>query len=504
MVNQFDYLSKRVVYSPDDEALFDISSNTHYTYRKLNNRANQVANYLQEKLSFQKGDRCAVIAFNTAKYWEVIFGVQKCGGIIVGVNFRLVTVELKQMLEDTQPKLVFYDQNTKNLIDELENIYQDTYYLPFDESYNEQIYSQSELNPVTPKLDYDDPIGIVFTGGTTGLPKGAMISYRQVAFNTLNTVRDILPGDTYINHLPLFHVGGVYVYPIPLFILGGRVIQMQSWDADLFLELVTNERPNFGFCVPTQYRMLMNSPKFKHSDFSSLRFFTSGGEPLSLQIIRTFKDVHGIIFKQGFGMTEVGPGCFALDPKDAERKIGSIGTPNFFIDAKIVDTETGAECKPNEPGELLLKGPTVTIGYWNRPELNEKLLDEEGYFRTGDLVRKDEEGYYFVLDRIKDMFISGGENVYPREIEKTLEGHPQVTQAQVIGIHNEKWGEVGRALVVLKEGQTVSEEELLVHCRNNLAKFKVPKSIVFVNDFNAFISGAGKILKRELAKKYGI
>ncbi|MHA2278896.1 MAG: AMP-binding protein, partial [Candidatus Kariarchaeaceae archaeon] len=223
-----------------------------------------------------------------------------------------------------------------------------------------------------------------------------------------------------------------------------------------------------------------------------------------LQIIRTFKDVHGIIFKQGFGMTEVGPGCFALDPKDAERKIGSIGTPNFFIDAKIVDTETGAECKPNEPGELLLKGPTVTIGYWNRPELNEKLLDEEGYFRTGDLVRKDEEGYYFVLDRIKDMFISGGENVYPREIEKTLEGHPQVTQAQVIGIHNEKWGEVGRALVVLKEGQTVSEEELLVHCRNNLAKFKVPKSIVFVNDFNAFISGAGKILKRELAKKYGI
>lgn len=503
MVNQFDYLSKRVMYSPDDEALYDVSSNTHYSYKQLNNRANQVANYLQIKFSLQKGDRIAVIAFNTAKYWEVIFGVQKCGGIIVGLNFRLVAVELKQMLEDTKPKLVFYDQNTKSLVAELKNIYQDTIYQPFGESYEKIIHSQSEDPPITPKLNYNDPLGIVYTGGTTGLPKGAMISYRQVAFNTLNTIRDILPGDTYINHLPLFHVGGVYVYPIPLFILGGRVVQMQSWDSELFLDLITNEKPNFGFCVPTQYRMLMNSPKFKQIDFSSLRFFTSGGEPLSLDIIRTFKAIHGIPFKQGFGMTEVGPGCFALDPKDAESKIGSIGTPNFFIDAKVVNPETNIECGPNEAGELLLKGPTVTIGYWNRPELNAKLLDEEGYFRTGDLVRKDEEGYFFVLDRIKDMFISGGENVYPREIEKVLENHPSIIQAQIIGLPDEKWGEVGKALVVLKEGQIMSEDELISYCASKLAKFKVPKSVVFVDNFNDFISGAGKILKRELAKKYG-
>lgn len=503
MVNQFDYLSKRVVYSPNDEALYDVSSKSHYTYQELNNRSNQVAHYLQQNFSFQKGDRCAVIAFNCAKYWEVIFGIQKCGGIIVGLNFRLVAVELKQMLEDTQPKIVFYDQNTKPLIEELKILHQNTHYQPFDDSYENTFYRQSEQPPVVPDLVYNDPFGIVFTGGTTGLPKGAMISYRQIAYNTLNTIRDILPGDSYINHLPLFHVGGVYVYQIPLFILGGRIIQMKTWDPELYLDLITKEKPNFGFCVPTQYRMLMNSPKFEQTDFSSMRFCTSGGEPLSLDIIRTFREVHGVIFKQGFGMTEVGPGCFALDPKDAEKKIGSIGTPNFFIDAKVVNPKTGIECGPNQAGELLLKGPTVTIGYWNRPELNEKLLDQQGYFHTGDLVKMDDEGYYFVLDRIKDMFISGGENVYPREIEKVLEEHPYVNQAQVIGVPDEKWGQVGRALVVLKEGHHVSEEELIALCGNNLAKFKIPKSIVNVKNFNEFISGAGKILKRELAKKYG-
>ena len=202
-------------------------------------------------------------------------------------------------------------------------------------------------------------------------------------------------------------------------------------------------------------------------------------------------------------MTEVGPGCFALDPWDAERKIGSIGTPNFFIDAKVVDPETGNECKANEVGELLFKGPTVTIGYWNCPELNKNLLDDEGWFKTGDMVYFDEEGYFFVVDRVKDMFISGGENVYPREIEKLLEEHPKISQVQVIGVPDDKWGEVGRAIVVLKSGQDCTEEEIIDFCKGKLAKFKIPKSVVFIDSLTPYISGAGKILKRQLREDYG-
>ena len=302
MVNQFDYLSKRVEYSPNDEVLVDTGTNARYTYKQLNDKANQIANYFQDKFSFSKGDRVAVIAFSTGKYWEVIFGTQKCGGILVGLNFRLAPVELKKMLEDTQPKIVFYDQNTENLVNQIKELYKDTVYQIFNESYDKILDSYPINPPNTPKLTYEDPIGIVYTGGTTGLPKGAMISYRQVAFNTLNTIRDILPGDTYINHLPLFHVGGVYVYAIPLVIVGGKVIQMPVWDPEKYLDLTTNEKPNFGFCVPTQYRMLMNSSKFETTDFRSLRFLTSGGEPLSLDIIRTFREKHGIVFKQGFGI----------------------------------------------------------------------------------------------------------------------------------------------------------------------------------------------------------
>ena len=210
-----------------------------------------------------------------------------------------------------------------------------------------------------------------------------------------------------------------------------------------------------------------------------------------------------IKFKQGFGMTEVGPGCFALDPWDAERKIGSIGTPNFFIDARVVDPETGKVCSTDEVGELQFKGPTVTKGYWNRPTLNKTLLDADGWFSTGDMVYFDDEGYYFVVDRVKDMFISGGENVYPREIEKLLEEHPKIAQVQVIGIPDRKWGEVGKAIVILKEGQEATEEEIIEFCEGKLAKFKIPKSVAFTDSFTPYISGAGKILKRQLRKDFG-
>ncbi len=512
MVNQFDYLSKRNIFTPDAEALVDVDTGRRYTNREFNNRANQVAAFLQREFRIEKGDRLCIIAQNSLEYWETFFGCQKCGGIFSPLNWRLVARELGEIIKDLSPRVLFFDTDSADLVKELRDLSTVDYWVSLDSNgnevdesflYEDLLKKTDAAPPHAVKLTYEDPMGIVFTGGTTGLPKGAMITYKQVAFNTLSTIRDVLPGDVYINHLPLFHVGGLYVYAIPLFILGGKVIQMKRWDLDVLVDIINKERPNFFFAVPTQYRMLMNHPKFKEIDFSNVRFLTSGGEPLPLDIIKNFREMHGVRFKQGFGMTEVGPGCFALDPWDAERKIGSIGTPNFFIDAKVVDPETGQECSANEVGELLFKGPTVTKGYWNRPELNKTLLDEEGWFRTGDMVYLDDEGYYFVVDRVKDMFISGGENVYPREIEKLLEQHPKIAQVQVIGIPDSKWGEVGRAIVILKPNNEATEEEIIDFCKDKLARFKIPKSVVFTDSFAPYISGAGKILKRELKKDFG-
>ncbi|MFX1253921.1 MAG: AMP-binding protein [Promethearchaeota archaeon] len=512
MANQFDYLSKREIFSPEAEALVDVATGKRYTYKIFNKRANQVANFLQQSIGFQKGNRLCIIAHNSLEYWEAFFGCQKCGGIFSPLNWRLVARELVDLIEDLTPSALIYDKDFVDVVSELKREVDVEYWIALDPQgtatkdslvYEQVINKSASTPPKAVNLSYEDPMGIVFTGGTTGLPKGALITYKQVAFNTLSTIRDILPGDVYINHLPLFHVGGLYVYAIPLFILGGKVIQMKTWNLETLIELINKEKPNFFFAVPTQYRMLMNHSDFKSIDFNNVRFLTSGGEPLPLDIIKTFREVHGAKFKQGFGMTEVGPGCFALDPWDAERKIGSIGTPNFFIDAKVVDPETGTECGANEVGELLFKGPTVTKGYWNRPELNQTLLDKEGWFRTGDMVYFDEEGYFYVVDRVKDMFISGGENVYPREIEKLLEQHPKIAQVQVIGVTHSKWGEVGRAIVVLKSGKEATEKEIIDFCKGKLAKFKIPKSVTFVDSFTPYISGAGKILKRKLREDFG-
>jgi fatty-acyl-CoA synthase len=512
MANQFDYLSKREVFSPEVEALVDVETGRRYTYRTFNKRANQLANFLQQEVGFRKGDRLCIIAQNSLEYWEAFFGCQKCGGIFSPLNWRLVSRELAGLIDDLSPALLLYDSDLATVAAELSQEVHVDQWVSLDSKGTEikqslkyeDIMSNAASSPPDPvDLSYEDPMGIVFTGGTTGLPKGAMITYKHVAFNTLSTIRDILPGDVYINHLPLFHVGGLYVYAIPLFILGGKVIQMKRWDLDTLVMVINKENPNFFFAVPTQYRMLMNHPDFESINFSNVRFLTSGGEPLPLDIIKTFRELHGVKFKQGFGMTEVGPGCFALDPWDATRKTGSIGTPNFFIDARVVDPDTGKVCSANEVGELQFKGPTVTTGYWNRPELNKTLLDEEGWFRTGDMVYFDTEGYYYVVDRVKDMFISGGENAYPREIEKVLEAHPKIAQVQVIGVPDKKWGETGRAIVVLKEGQEATEDEILDFCTGKLAKFKIPKSVRFTDSFTPYISGAGKILKRQLRKDFG-
>jgi fatty-acyl-CoA synthase len=247
------------------------------------------------------------------------------------------------------------------------------------------------------------------------------------------------------------------------------------------------------------YQMLTQAPNWDVADLGSLRFCTSGGAPLPVPLVEKYGREKSVRFKQGFGMTEYGPGLFALPAEDAIRKAGSIGRPNYFVDVRVMDDDRN-ELGPNEVGELVLKGPSGCSGYWNNPDASAAAIDEEGWFHTGDMVYHDEEWYFCVVDRKKDMFISGGENVYPAEIEAVLYKHPAVHMCAVVGIPHEKWGEVGKACIVLKQDSPATEEELVAFMQDHLARYKVPKSVELLDELP--ISAAGKILKRELRERY--
>jgi len=297
----------------------------------------------------------------------------------------------------------------------------------------------------------------------------------------------------------MFHTGGLFVYTLPQVIFGGTTILLRQFDPARVLELIEKEKVTVFAGVPTMYQMMTQAENWDQADLSSLRFCTSGGAPLPVPLVKQYTQEKGVRFKQGFGMTEFGPGIFALAPEDAIRKAGSIGRPNFFVEARIVDDDNRF-LGPNEEGELVLRGPSQSSGYFNNPQASRQAIDERGFFHTGDIARFDPEGYFYIVDRKKDMFISGGENVYPAEIEKALYQHPAVHMCAVIGLPDPDWGEIGQACVVLKPGAEVSEEELLAFMKNRLAKYKVPKRVEFLDELP--ISAAGKILKRELRERF--
>jgi fatty-acyl-CoA synthase len=268
---------------------------------------------------------------------------------------------------------------------------------------------------------------------------------------------------------------------------------MKKFDAAAALRLLEQERATIFMGVPTMLKMLAEEPVFAGADFSSLLYILVGGEPMPVPLIEKWH-AKGVAIRQGYGMTEAGPNLTSLHQNDAIRKIGSIGRPNFYVDIKIVD-EQGQDTPPNKPGELLIRGPIVSPGYW-RGDTRGANIDTRGWMRTGDVVRQDEEGYLYVVDRIKNMFISGGENVYPTEVERALLSHPAVAEAAVVGIPHERWGEVGRAFVVVNSGERVSEQALIAYCKTRLANYKTPRSIVFVEELPK--KDTGKIDRRRL------
>jgi fatty-acyl-CoA synthase len=501
-----DLLSKRADLTPDREALVELATGRRYHYRELNERSNRLANWMRS-LGIQKGDRVSILAHNSVVYVDLFYGLAKIGAILAPLNWRLTANELGYIINDCQPRAII---GGPEFVDVLSQIPLDPGYsvligvegaaIPGSRGYEDGLEQSSPAEPERPALDPDDTYCILYTSGTTGRPKGALIPHRQVLWNCINTIpswglteKDVSPVFT-----PLFHAGGLFAFLTTLFYVGGRIVLSRTFDLTQTMQAIQDEQCTVVLGVPTTYRMWMNSAGFAGADFSSVRFFISGGAPLDVTMVRSWLKAKGGVFRQGYGLTEVGANCFTMTDQDSVNKIGSVGRPIFHSQMRLVD-ESGRDVAVGEPGELIIRGPHVCTGYWHNPQATAEAI-VDGWFHTGDMARRDEDGFYYIAGRYKDMIKSGGENIYAAEVESVLAEHPAVDQAALIGQPDEKWGEIGLMLVVLKAGCSATADELKSFCGGRLARFKIPKRVVFVDALP--YSPYGKVLKTELIRRF--
>ncbi len=497
-VQKQDWLSQWAVYSPEKIAVKEFETGRSLSYGDLNRMSNRLAHHLTVNLGIKKGDRIAVLAENCLEYIILFGSAQKTGCTIVPLNFRLTSAEIDYLLVDASPKMVIWEDKFTEVLNGSEQfgIVLEKWPLESLADFCDPVDTREQDDAFkTIPVEDDHPIFILYTSGTTGFPKGAVYSHKMLFWNSINTAMSLIINSESrtINVMPPFHTGGWNVLLTPFLHHGGYTCLMKKFDPEVVLKLLQEEQTTIFMAVPTMLKMIADVPGFDEADFSSLYYLIVGGEPMPIPLIETWQ-AKGVPVRQGYGMTEVGPNLTSLHQDDAVRKKGSIGRANFYVEIKIVNAK-GQESRVNEPGELLLKGPMVTPGYWNNAQATRKSI-EDGWFHTGDMVREDEEGYLYVVDRIKNMYISGGENVYPAEVERVILEIPEVSEVAVVGIPDPKWGESGRAFVVRKTASGLSAEDVKAYCKTKLAKFKVPKSVVFLLELPK--NDAGKLDKREL------
>lgn len=496
---ELDILKKWALYSPQAIAIKDGESGAEYNYQDFYRYAQAGAAFLQTEHGIKAGDRVAVLSTNELEYVFLFYATQRLGAILVPINFRLTGPEVEHILQDCEPKLLVIHRDFASLTENLaaKNFTQRTLFLKdHADSFSEKLKSYVSHN-VSFQGTMESPCMIIYTSGTTGAPKGALLSQKMLFWNSLNTTLrlNISQDDCTIIFLPFFHTGGWNVLTTPFLHRGAKLVFLKKFDADKILRLCDQEKATLLFGVPTTMDMMSQSSLFNSVDLSAIRYAIVGGEPMSLESIKTWHK-RGIAIRQGYGLTEFGPNVFSLNEQDCIRKIGSIGFPNFYIEAKVVD-ESGNECATNQIGELVLRGPVCMEGYWRNPKATSETIKDE-WLHTGDLVRKDEEGYFYVVGRKKDMYKSGGENVYPAEVEQVLRSYPGVKEAAVIGVKDEKWGEVGHAFLVMEDSQ-LSQDFIVAECQKRLAKFKIPKYFSLLNSLPK--SDSGKVLKRKLEER---
>ncbi len=495
---QTDWLGKWAYYTPEKFFLREHDRDIKWSFREFNNCTNSLANYIKDDLKIGIGERIAVYSKNRAEYVMLYLACIKIGVILVPLNFRLTPRELDTLISDADPKMFIYEKDYEEQAKKINAVKNIPIKFAIDELERFLGMKNNDENFIAPRLFTENDVTmILYTAGTTGLSKGVMITNKMLYWNAINTCLrlDITSNDHTQSYAPFFHTGGWNVLFTPFLLHGASHTLLQSFDPKTILELMEREKTTLLFGVPTMLQMLSDLPNFEETDLSSCRFAIVGGAAMPIPLINIWHK-KGIVIRQGYGLTEVGPNCFSLHQDHAIAKIGSIGYPNFYIEAKIMNEE-GNECNANEVGELWMRSPVVTPGYWKKLEETEEALTD-GYFHTGDLVKRDEDGFYFVVDRKKNMFISGGENVYPAEIEKYLYTNPKIKEVAVIGVSDSKWGEVGKAFVVLMPDEESTEEEIINFCKGNLAKYKIPKYIQILEEIPK--TDAGKINKLKLTE----
>ncbi len=501
----YDWIAHHAAQRGAKEAIRDLGAGRSFTYAQLDRRVDAISAYFQS-LGIGRGDRVAVLAHNGVEYFDIQFACARTGAICVLLNWRLTVTELEYILSDSSPGLLVHDLAFAEVAGELQRRCGVGSLLQIDGSSLDNPYdaviAQFDGQPHAREIaTHDDVITIMYTSGTTGHPKGAMITHGMNFWNAVNLGIPARVGfDTvHLNVLPLFHTGGLNCYSNPTLHAGGTVVLLRAFDPGEALRVLGDPEQGVThfFAVPAPYQFMMQHPDFEHTDLTRLRTAGVGGAPCAPSIMETWAK-RGVLMMQGFGMTETSPACIFLDPGDALRKIGSTGKALLHTEMRIVNDD-GEDCGPEEIGELWVAGPNITPGYWNKPEATAAAF-EGRWLKTGDAARMDDEGFVYIVDRWKDMYISGGENVYPAEIENVLYQLPQVTEAAIIGIPHERWGEVGLAVLALKPGAVINKDAVVEHCMGKLARFKVPHDIAIVEALPR--NATGKVLKRELRLQF--
>jgi acyl-CoA synthetase (AMP-forming)/AMP-acid ligase II len=477
------------------------------SFRQLNSRVNRLAQALLS-LGARKGDKVGLLLANSLEFAETFLAVAKMGGIAVPLNVRLVGRELTYILNNADVRFLFLGQEFIDVIGGIqENLNQVERYIvagdsshPSMERYETLLARALDKEPEIVVRE-EDPAAILYTSGTTGRPKGAVITHRNIIWNEINYIidKDLRVNDIALLVSPLFHAGGLNNLLTHIF-LGSTVVLHRTFSPQAVPEAIEKEKITvIQTMAPTMYNMILQLPDLGRYDFSSVRSVMSGGAILPVETKKKIQQLfpHAGI-QDSYGLTEVTSTGTALKPEFALQKIASIGKPFFTLEVRLID-ERGEEVAPGQVGEIVLRGPNVMKEYYKDPEATESTL-RDGWLHTGDLAKKDEEGFLYIVDRKKDMIISGAENIYPKEIEEVLYTHPKILEAAVIGVPDPVWGEAVKAVVVLKPGEEMTQEEVIAFCKANLASYKKPRSVDFVSSLPK--TAFGKIAKVLLRESY--
>jgi fatty-acyl-CoA synthase len=506
-MNVGQWITKRSVTDPTRPFLTDEDGgNRSFDNRTFNRRTNRMAHALLS-LGVTKGDRVAVVMLNSSEFLEIFFACAKIGAILVPINYRLAAPEIAYVVNDSRPTVFVYSADFAGKVADIKG-QTDAVSAWFRHS-GAELARDRDITPFVETFPADepvpssgvtesDPLLIMYTSGTTGDPKGAILTHENVIFDAVHNIINFSLDKDFRSLVtaPLYHVGPLAASTTPVVYAGGSLVLKRFFNASEIIKVIMRERINYMFTVPVMYQMMCDAAEWDAADFSHVHYFFSGAAPMPVPIIKRYQEQKGVRFAQGYGMTEALQ-ISALSLEDSVTKAGSVGKENFHVMLRVVDDD-GNDVDGDQTGEIIIKGPTVFSGYWEKPADTETAM-RGGWFHTGDMARRDADGFLFLEGRKKELIISNGINIYPAEVEKAIQSIVEVKESAAVGLPDARRGEVVAAFVSLKKPNTLTEQQLIERLTGKIADFKLPRKVFFVEDFPR--NTQGKILKKELKRQ---